>query len=241
MDGPSPLDAVDRIASRAQDLRDAFAPGGVPLHGDVATPPTVLRSVDPMSVALPPGAWLVTQGADGSPAYTRDGMLTLADGVLRTHDGAAVLGYPGGDARGNVATPLVLPTNDRALGRTDDAAIDPDGNVVYARAAIDPRTGERSLERRSIGRVALARFPAGTEPVRLDAAHVAAPHGVVPHVGTPGDGTFAPLAASSREAGSVDIVAGVDRLNEAYRQFEALGAAFRSRAHVQKTALDLVK
>jgi hypothetical protein len=135
----------------------------------------------------------------------------------------------------------VLPANDRALGRCEDAHIDADGTVAYRRTAIDPRTGERNVERRTIGRLALARFPVGTEPVRLDGAHVAAPRGVVPHLGTAGDGAFAALAPASREAGSVDIAAGVERLNEAYRQFEALGAAFRSRAHVQKTALDLVK
>jgi hypothetical protein len=49
------------------------------------------------------------------------------------------------------------------------------------------------------------------------------------------------LTPASREAGSIDIASGVERLNEAYRQFEALGVAFRSRASVQKTTLDLVK
>jgi len=241
MDGPSPVDAFERIAARAEDLREAFRPGGVPLHGDVTGAPRVLGSSDPLSVALPAGAWLVTTGSDGTRAYARDGALTLADGVLRTRDGAAVLGYPGGDARAGIASPLELPAADRALGRCERPAIEADGSVVYRRVAIDPRTGERSLERRAIGRVALARFPAGSEPVRLDGGHVAAPHGVTPHLGTPNDGTFGALMTASREAGSVDIAAGVERLNESYRQFEALGAAFRSRAGVQKTTLDLVK
>jgi flagellar basal body rod protein FlgG len=241
MDGPSPVDAFERISARAEDLRDAFRPGGIPLHGDVTAAPRVLRSSDPLSVALPPGAWLVTSAADGTRAYTRDGALTVADGTVRTRDGAAVLGFAGGDARGSIAAPLQLPAADRALGRCDDAGIEADGSVVYRRVAIDPRTGERTLERRSIGRVALARFPAGSEPLRLDGGHVAAPRGVAPHVGTPGDESFGALVTASREAGSVDIAAGVERLNEAYRQFEALGAAFRSRASVQKTTLDLVK
>lgn len=240
MEGPSPLDAFERVAARAEDLRDAFRPGGVPLHGDVTGTPRVLASSDPLSVALPPAAWLVTTASDGSRAYTRDGALTLADGALRTRDGAAVLGFPAGEARG-IASPLELPAADRALGRCDAPAIESDGSVVYRRVAIDPRTGERSLERRAIGRIALARFPAGSEPLRLDGGHVAAPHGVTPHVGTASDGVFGALTTASREAGSVDIAAGVERLNESYRQFEALGAAFRSRASVQKTTLDLVK
>ncbi|HEY4441825.1 MAG TPA: hypothetical protein VGN14_15295 [Candidatus Elarobacter sp.] len=235
------LDAHDRIAARAQDLRDAFRPGGIPLNRDVAGSARVLPSTDPLSATLPPGAWLVTRGDDGRRTYTRDGALTLAAGTLRTHDGAEVLGYPGGEARGTVPVPLRVAATDRALGRAENARLEPDGTVAYERAAIDPRTGTRGAERVVVGRVALATFPAGTQPDRLDAARVTAPAGVAPHLGTPADGTFAPLTAFSREAGSVDIDAGVERLNEAYRQFEALGAAVRTRASVEKTTLDLVK
>ena len=126
MDGPSPVDAFERISARAEDLRDAFRPGGIPLHGDVTAAPRVLRSSDPLSVVLPPGAWLVTSAADGTRAYTRDGALTVADGTVRTRDGAAVLGFAGGDARGSIAAPLQLPAADRALGRCDDAGIEAD-------------------------------------------------------------------------------------------------------------------
>jgi len=241
MYGASAVDAYDRIAARAQDLRDAFRPGGVPLNADVAADARVLPSTDPLSVALPSGAWLVTRGDDGRRAYARDGALTLDGGVLRTRDGADVLGYPAGDARGAVPVPLRLSATDRALGRGASARVEPDGTVAYARDAVDPRTGERSLERVTIGRIALAKFPAGTQPARVDAAHVVAPAGVAPHLGTPGDGTFSPLTTFSREAGSVDIDAGVERLNEAYRQFQAMGAALRTRASVEKTTLDLVK
>jgi hypothetical protein len=152
-----------------------------------------------------------------------------------------VLGYPGGDARGAVAVPLRVPDVDRALGRAAGARVEADGTVSYARDAIDPHTGVRGVERVVIGRVALARFPAGTQPARLDGGRVGAPKNVVPHLGTPGDGTFAPLAVGSRDAGSIDVAAGVARLDEAYRAFEALGAAVSASARVQKTAVDLVK
>ena len=132
----------------------------------------------------------------------------------------------------------------RPTARSDaarDARVESDGTVAYTRAAIDPRTGARSVERVVLGRIALARFPAGTQPARLDAARVAAPPGVVPHLGTPADGTFPALATYSRDAGAIDIDAGVARLDEAYRAFEALGAVVKSRASVQKTTMDLVK
>jgi len=239
--GASPLDAYERVLSRAQDLRDVFRAGSVPLNGDVRTAPNVTASSDPLSIVPPPGAWLVTRGADGVRAYERDGALSLDDGLLRTRDGAEVLGYPGGDARCAVPVPLRIADNDRALGRGANARVENDGSVAYTRAAIDPRTGARGAERVVLGRIALARFPAGTQPARLDGARVAAPHGVVPHLGTPGDGTFPALATFSRDAGSIDLIAGVARLDEAYRAFEAMGAVMKSRASVQKTTVDLVK
>ncbi|HEY6236844.1 MAG TPA: hypothetical protein VIW69_17215, partial [Candidatus Elarobacter sp.] len=148
---------------------------------------------------------------------------------------------PGGAARGAVPVPLRGPDNERARGRGAEARAAPDGTVAYTRAAIDPRTGVRGVERVVLGRVALARFPAGTQPARLDGARVAAPTGVVPHLGTPADGTFPALATFSRDAGTIDIAAGVARLDEAYRAFEAMGAVVKSRASVQKTTVDLVK
>jgi flagellar basal body rod protein FlgG len=241
MHGASPLDAYERVISRAQDLRDAFRAGAVPRNDDVRTDTYVTASSDPLSIVPPPGAWLVTRGADGVRAYERDGALAFDGGVLRTHSGAEVLGYPGGDARGAVPVPLRIADADRALGRGTDARIEPDGTVAYSRAAIDPRTGARGAERVMLGRIAMARFPAGTQPARVDGARVAAPHGVVPHLGTPGDGTFPALATFSRDAGSIDLAAGVARLDEAYRAFEAMGAVMKSRASVQKTTVDLVK
>jgi flagellar basal body rod protein FlgG len=241
MVGASPVDAYERVISRAQDLRDAFRAGALPLNDDVRTVPQITASSDPLSVVPPPNAWFVTGGADGARAYERDGALSLESGVLRTAAGNVVLGYPRGDARGTVPVPLRIPDTDRALGRGADARVEADGTVAYTRAAIDPRTGARGVERVVLGRIALARFPAGTQPARLDGARVAAPHGVVPHLGTPADGTFPPLATFSRDAGTVDIAAGVARLDEAYRAFEAMGAAVKARASVQKTAVDLVK
>ena len=241
MYGASPLDAYERVLSRAQDLRDAFRAGAVPLNDDVRAAPQVVPSSDPLSVVPPPGAWFVTRTADGVRAYERDGALSLADGVLRTPSGAEVLGYPAGDPRGAVPVPLRVAETDRALGRAAAARVEDDGTVAYVRTAVDPRTATRGTERVVVGRVALARFPAGTQPQRLDAARVAAPHGVVPHLGAPADGTFPPVATASRDAGAIDVAAGVARLDEAYRAFEALGAVVKSRASVQKTAVDLVK
>ncbi len=235
------LDALDRIAARAQDLRDAYRPGAVPQHGDVRSAGAVARTADPLSAAAPPGAWFVTRAADGTRGYGRDGGLTLADGVLRTRDGAEVLGYPGGDARGAVPVPLRLPAAERALGRGGDARVEADGSVAYDRVAIDLRSGRRGLERVVLGRLALARFPAGSLPQRLGPTRFGAPAGVVPHLGTPGDGTFPALTTQARDAGALDLDAGLARLNEAYLAFEAIAATHKASLGLAKTALDLVK
>src|SRR3979411_2119910 len=122
--GASPLDAYERVPFRGEALRDAVLAGAVPRNGDVRTAPSVTRSSDPLSVVPPPGAWLVTRGADGARAYQRDGALALDDGVLRAAGGAEVLGYPGGDARGSVPVPLRVPATDLALGRAATARIE---------------------------------------------------------------------------------------------------------------------
>lgn len=240
-DAGNALDALERIASRARDLREAYRPGGLPRHDDARGPSTIAGSADPLSAAAPAGAWFVTRAADGTRGFSRDGGLTLAAGVLRTRDGAEVLGYPGGAARGALPVPLRLPATDRALGRAGDARLEPDGSVAYTRAAIDPRSGARAAERVVLGRVALARFPAGSAPQRLDATRFGAPAGVVPHLGTPGDGTFPPLTTRARDAGALDLDAGLARLNEAYLAFEAIAAAHKAGLGLAKTTLDLVK
>jgi hypothetical protein len=124
--GASPLDAYERVLSRAQDLRDAFRAGAVPLNDDVRTAPRVTPSSDPLGVVPPPGTWFVTRGADGVRAYERDGALSLADGTLRTRNGAEVLGYPGGEPRGALPVPLRVPPADRALNRAADARVELD-------------------------------------------------------------------------------------------------------------------
>src|SRR5579875_3539910 len=138
MNAAAPADAYERVVSRAEDLRDAFRTGRTPRNDDVRTTPRVVPASDPLAIVPPPGAYLVVRGADGARAYERDGALSLADGTLRTSDGAEVLGYPGGSARAAVPVPLRVPAVDAALGRAADARIEADGTVAYARAAIDP-------------------------------------------------------------------------------------------------------
>jgi len=237
--GAASVEALQRIADRANDVLGAYAPGGFPVRGDVRATAPPAKVDDPLSVAAPSDAWFVTSDAAGVRAYTRAGTLHVDDaGTLRGSDGSAVLGF----ANGNILPgTIALPEPDRTLGRCGDLRIESDGTLAYTRAAIDPRTRERSAERVVVGVLALARFPAGTAPVHVDATHVAAPEGVVPHVGRPGDGAFGPLTTYARDGGSLDLDAGLARLSEAYLTFRALSAANRADLLEQKTALDLVK
>jgi hypothetical protein len=232
MIAPATADALDRIAARVGDVMRAYRAGGFAEHNDVnlaARGPE--PASDPLSVAAPPNAYFVTQGPNGIRSFTRDGGFSFDHGGLRSADGAAVLGYPDGDARGKLPVPLSLPANDVALGRCASLRIESDGTVSYTRTTIEPRTSERSVERVTGGKVALARFPAGTQPIRLDERRVGAPQGIAPHLGTPADGTFAGLATYARDTGSVDIDTSLERL----------AAAHRARGATDQTAMDLLK
>jgi flagellar basal body rod protein FlgG len=239
---PATADALNRIALRAQDVMRAYTAGGFAANSDANTParPPQLAA-DPLSVAAPANAYFVTQTGGGVRTFTRDGGFTLDAGKLRDGAGNAVLGYPGGDARGTLPVPLALPANDVALGRCTNVRVESDGTVSYTRATIDPRTTERGVERVVAGKIALARFPAGTQPVRLDERSVAAPQGIPPHFGTPADGTFAGVSTYARDTGTVDIAASLDKLSEAYRAFSALAAANKARGGADQTAMDLLK
>ena len=118
MIAPATADALDRIAARAQDVMRAYTAGGFAAHSDVNTAARAPEHVtDPLSVAAPANAFFVSQGPGGARMFTRDGGFSLAGGTLRGADGALILGYPAGSARGAVPGPLSLPANDLALGR----------------------------------------------------------------------------------------------------------------------------
>jgi flagellar basal body rod protein FlgG len=237
---PASLDALKRIADRANDVLAAYTPGAVPRYGDVNGTMPPLPSDDPLSVAAPPGTWFVTLDDRGARTYTRAGGFHVgADGTLQTVDGARVLGTPPGSA--GVIAPLRLPEPDRTLGRCASVHLEDDGVLAYTRTSIDPRTRERSVERAIVGRVALARFPAGGNPQRIDATHFGAVAGVVPHLGAPADGGFAALATHARDAGNVDIDTGLERLSEAYVAFSALQAAHKAQGAGNKVVMDLLK
>lgn len=236
---PAVSAGLGRIAERERDVLHAYDPGFVPERADVARPPQIVPNADPLGVVLPQGAYAISPDPNGRLTYSRDGAFTLRDGELRASDGRPVLGFAVGDRTKLV--PLRADPYDAALGRSSNARVEADGTFAYDRTTIDPRTGDRRHERVAVGRIALGRFPAGTSPERLDGGHVAPPAGVRAHIGTPGDGSFAALATFSRDLGRVNIVAGLEKLREAYVAFEALRAANHTRGNVEKTTMDLVK
>jgi flagellar basal body rod protein FlgG len=231
--------SLEKIASRERDTMHAYEPGFVPESSDVARPSRPVPVADALSVAAPQGAYFLGVDANGKIAFSRDGAFAIAGGELRAPGGRPVLGFALGDRRS--LAPLRIDPYDSALGRVSDARVDADGTFGYTRTSIDPRSAGRRSERIIVGRVAIARFPAGTQPVRVDSVHVTAPAGVGAQIGVPADGSFAALAPHSRDLGSVDLVASLERMKEAYDSFEAQRAAHHARGEVEKTTMDLVK
>jgi len=232
-------DALHRIEVRAQDVQHAYQGGFEPQARDVvAGTSQVEPSMDGLSVVAPEGGYFVVGDIAGAPSYSRAGGFSLHDGVLRAGDGSPVLGF---SMQGGAIGPLSLDRVDHALGRIADERIEKDGSVCYSRVAVDPRTGNRRIERVSIGRIALARFPVGTLPIRIDPTHVQAPRGIVPHVGIPGDGNFPMLLTHARDTGRLDLLNGLGRLQEAYLSFEALKTARNAEGENVKTSMGLLK
>ena len=236
---PALSNALDRIAMREADVRGSYRPGFSPAANDVARPSSARPNRDPLSVALPEGSYVVTPDTQGRLTYSRDGSFELHDGELRGPSGRPVLGFALGNRSSLVA--LRVDPYDTALGRVANPRVEADGTVSYERSAVDPRSGERRSERVAIGRLALARFPAGTQTERVDASHVVPPQGVGPQLGVPADESFGSLATGSRDTGRVDIIAALEKMKEAYVNFEALRAAHHGRGETEKTIMDLVK
>lgn len=231
--------ALDRIAERAADVRRAYTPGALPVHDDVATAsPAADFTLDPLSVAPPDDAYFVRRSERGNDAYTRDGSFTLRDGLLTGADGVPVLGRR---AKGGDLGELRVDPVDERLARVSGVAISGDGTFSYARAAIDPRTGVRETQRVTVGRLALARFPAGTRLTTSEGAGYAAPSGVTPEIGFAGEGDFGAVTPLRRERSRIDVDASLVRLKEAYLAFDALQAAHAAKAHLGKTAMELLK
>jgi flagellar basal body rod protein FlgG len=231
--------ALDRITERAADVRRAFTPGALPEHGDVATSRAASDfTLDPLAVSAADGLYFVTRNERSEVAYTRGGTFTLSNGRLVDGDGRAVCGQDG--ARNELVDLHVDPV-DEALGRVNDPRIERDGSFVYQRSTIDPRSGVRESQRVVAGRIALARFPAGTRLAADDGTHSVPPAGIAPQIGAPGESGFPPVMPMRRERSRIDIDESLVRLKDAYLAFDALHAAEAAKAHLGKTAMDLVK
>jgi hypothetical protein len=237
---PTSIDALNRIARRADDVMHAYDPAFRPQSPDVARSqgPALVSEADPLSVAPPRGTYFLVKQKSGETVMTLDGGFRFVDGTLQTRDGATVLGFSG---TGRSPEPLRAATIDVALKRVGEPRIDGAGFVSCRLSSIDPVTGAARSRRAVVGRVALAALPAGSEPQRLDGAHLRPPKGVRIRLGVPGTGEFGVLATHVRQLGGVDMEAGLDRLREAYMEFEALEAAHRSTATIEKAAMDLLK
>ena len=65
--------------------------------------------------------------------------------------------------------------------------------------------------------------------------------GVAARVAPPATSGFPALVTQARDLGRVDLLAGLERLDDAYLAYGALRSAYRGRAGLEKAALDLIK
>ncbi len=231
--------ALDRIGDRTADVRRAFIPGAIPQNDDVATAqPTSDFTPDPLAVSAADGVFFVTRNERGEVSYTRDGSFAVRDGRLVDSGGNTICASP--SPNGDLSD-LRIDVVDEALGRANDPRIERDGSFAYQRVTIDPRSGLRESHRVLVGRIALARFPAGTRLATTDGIRRVAPDGVAAQLGVAGDADFPSLTPMHRERSRIDLDQSLLRLKDAYMAFDALSAAEAAKAHLGKTAMDLVK
>ncbi len=236
---PNVSGAFARLDARRRDALGAFESGFEPEIADVAGRTGIQPNANPLSVVAPEGTFFVAANGASGVAFSRNGTFEIANGELRFAGGGPVLGFALG--KPGAVVPLRIDPYVAALGHATDPRVEADGTFAYMRSTIDPRIGERRTERVAIGRVALARFPAGTQPERVDATHVRAPAGVNAQFGMPTDGRFAALATHARDLGRVDVIAGLERLREAYDELDAVRAAGKAHGTLDRTTMDLLK
>jgi flagellar hook protein FlgE len=234
----STMHALEDIATRERDVLQAYVPGANPERSDVAQQGGSRFTVDALCAAPPLDAYFVVRDERGRLLFTRDGALTLKDGVLVDARGHVALGYT---THGATLAPLRVDAVDAALGFARTARLEADGSVTYDRATLDPVSGRRRPGRTTLGFVALARFAPGTKLQFADAQYVCAPPGVVAHFGRAGDGSFGALTPSARATSNVDLDIGLQRLQEAYLALDAIRAADKAQRGVEKTTMDLLK
>ena len=236
---PSLAAALARVADRANDVLHGYDWGFQSNGDDVRVRvPVAMPAASGLSVAAPADCYFMVR-KDGKTVFTRDGAFRFDRGELRTEDGGTVLGRMA--AAPEALSTLRIDAREAAVRRPRDLRIDPDGSVSFNHFSIDPRSGQRRAQRFVLGRLVIARFPPGTKTIARGEHNVEPSTNVVPVVGTPGDGAFALLRTHVRELAGVDIEAGLRRLQEAYLSLEALQAAYRGNADLEKGAMDLVK
>lgn len=236
---PNLTGALDRIAERAADVRRAYTPGAVPKYDDVASTGIISDfTLDPLSVVAPEGCYFVSGDDHGRRSYTRDGAFAVRSGRLVNAEGLPIFGLRQGST---ALSELHVDPIDEALAHVRDIAVERDGTLAYRREYLDPRTGNRELQRVVVGRVALARFPAGSRPTTGDGSSCSAPENVAAQIGTPEANGFPPLEPMRRERGRIDVDQSIARLKDAYLAFDALQAAEAAKAHLGKTTMDLLK
>lgn len=235
---PNLTGALDRIAERAADVRRAYTPGAAPKYDDVASSGIVSDfTLDPLSVVAPEDCYFISEDR-GHRTFTRDGAFAVRGGRLVNAEGLPILGMRHG---ATVLSELRVDPIDEALGHVRELAMEQDGTLAYRREYLDPRTGNRELQRVVVGRVALARFPAGTRLTTEDDGGCTPPENVSAQIGTPEANGFPPLERMRRERGRIDVDQSLARLKDAYLAFDALQAAEAAKAHLGKTTMDLLK
>ncbi len=221
-------DALDRIATRASDVLAGYTSGFEPQRADAAGQPASLeRSQDPLSVVAP------ERHVFPRRAGRRDALLARRRVHVRRRNAPRArrrrrLGHGARRARGAPSANARSRSIARSGASRTSASNRTERSAMRARRSIRAAANAASNASHS-GASRSRASPRGRKASRFDATHFEAPRGVVPLVGQPSDGSFGPLRTYSRDTGRLDLLAGLQRLQEAYLSFEALARGATAR------------
>lgn len=189
----------------------AMAQGGV--RGADMTAGPIVKTGQPLDIAVQGDALIALQAADGAEVYSRRGDLAIGPGgVLENGDGRPVMGDAG---------PITVP-----LGRT--ISIAKDGTVMAA----DPQAPD--LPAQAVGRIKLA-SPVGSTIIKDLEGFLRVPEDGI----LPADPT-AELEIGALEQSNVDAAGALVDIIEAQRSFERRSKIFQTASELDQAGARLM-
>lgn len=230
------------------DIMNSTAAGGAKKKssGIIFTQGEIFKTQTSTNLAINgQGFFIVNDG--NKDHYTRDGRFTFKDGVMKSDDGKAVVGFPV-DSQGNICGDKgkielsMDPVSKLYGGKYSGFHFDETGKLYGESTSKDPVSGQEVTTSTPLFQVGVASF-ANASSLRKTGTtsfEATADSGEAV-VGTAGQGALGQVCPGSLEMANVDFMQQGAAVGMAKQAFEANMAAFRAMDKLTQSALGLVR